>query len=407
MQKTYTDNIFELAKISKQIIAVPFALSFRYCNNNCKFCYLQPNMRKIPLSLDECNQLKNNCIDWLRDNANRFEPDMSFLIELIGGELFIMDDNYYEIYYKAIKEAKEIIDQYNIKFNVSMVSNLLLDSIHFNKFVELYNKIKELGLEVDLVTSYDLWERFKTSEALNLWKNNLIKLSEIFKPITIEFIMSKPSLEKYLNEPESLESKILDDLFEDTDRFNVILNEYVPNKHENIQYVPSNDLIIDFHKKLIDKFYGKITALDYLSDRDLSNDEYRSCAYKEECCGPAFGLETTAFDTKLDLEEYGIYKLYCAEIGLVAPWSKGQYKSRKDLYRVNIPEDEWICCKYPERVQYYFDNILGCGSCKYKEKCHKSKRQGCYAIHNFKWKEDKCWVKEVFKYAEEKNVLFK
>jgi MoaA/NifB/PqqE/SkfB family radical SAM enzyme len=93
MQKTYTDRIFELAKISKQVIAVPFALSFRYCNNNCKFCYLQPNMRKIPLSLDECKQLVSNYLNWLRDNICRFEPDMSFLVELIGGELFIMNDD--------------------------------------------------------------------------------------------------------------------------------------------------------------------------------------------------------------------------------------------------------------------------------------------------------------------------
>ena len=402
MQKTYTDRIFELAKISKQVIAVPFALSFRYCNNNCKFCYLQPNMRKIPLSLDECKQLVSNYIDWLKDNVDRFEPDMSFLVELIGGELFIMNDDYYQLYYDTIKETKDIIG--NIPFSVSMVSNLLLNEDHFNKFVKLYKDISNLGIEVDLVTSYDMWGRFKTEKALELWRNNLIKLADIAKPITIEFILSKPSIEHYLNKSDVYVA-ILNDLLEDNERFNVIFNEYVPNNSENIQYVPSNDLLIEFHKKLVDRYYGHIKYLDFLLDRDLSQDEYRSGAYKNECCGPAFGIESTKFDTKLDLEEYGIYKLYCAEIGLVAPWANGQYKSRKDLYRVDLPEDEWMCSKYPEKVNHYFDNILGCGNCKYKEKCHKNKMQGCYATHNFKWKEDKCWLKHIFKYAEDKNVL--
>ena len=402
MQKTYTDRIFELAKISKQVIAVPFALSFRYCNNNCKFCYLQPNMRKIPLSLDECKQLVSNYINWLKDNIHRFEPDMSFLVELIGGELFIMNDDYYQLYYDTIKETKDIIG--NIPFSVSMVSNLLLNEDHFNKFVKLYKDISNLGIEVDLVTSYDMWGRFKTEKVLELWRNNLIKLADIAKPITIEFILSKPSIEHYLNKSD-IYVAILNDLLEDNERFNVIFNEYVPNNSENIQYVPSNDLLIEFHKKLVDRYYGHIKYLDFLLDRDLSQDEYRSCAYKSECCGPAFGIESTKFDTKLDLEEYGIYKLYCAEIGLVAPWANGQYKSRKDLYRVDLPEDEWMCSKYPEKVNHYFDNILGCGNCKYKEKCHKNKMQGCYATHNFKWKEDKCWLKHIFKYAEDKNVL--
>lgn len=406
MQKTYTDRIFELAKLSKQVIAVPFALSFRYCNNNCKFCYLQPNMRKIPLSLDECRQLKDNFINWLRDNIDRFEPDVSFLVELIGGELFIMNKDYYQLYYDTIKEAKEITDKHNVEFHTDMISNFLLSKEHLNDFLDLYKKLSDLGLEVDIATSFDLWGRFKSDSAIDTWITNLEEVSyNIKKPITIEVILSKPSLEEYLNNPNSRLSVMLDGLLSMPDDFNIVFNDYVPNKEENIQYVPSNELIVEFYKKLVDKYYGKIPALDFLQYKDLSQDEYRSCAYKEECCGPAFGLESTLFDTKLDLEEYGIYKLYCAEIGLVAPWANGQYKERKDLYRVDIPEDEWICCKYPERVKYYFDNVLGCGTCKYKERCHKAKRQGCYATHNFKWKEDKCWVKEIFKYVENYNVL--
>lgn len=403
MQKTYTDNIFDLAKISKQVVAVPFALSFRYCNNNCKFCYLQPNMRKIPLSLDECKQLASNYYNWLKDNIHRFEPDMSLLVELIGGELFIMDDEYYELYYKIIKETKQIIG--TIPFSVSLVSNLLLDEDHLNKFIKLYQNINDLDIEVDLVTSYDIWGRFNSEKSFNLWRNNLIKVSNIIKPITIEFILSKPNIEHYLNKSD-VYVNVLDSLLEDTDKFNVLFNEYVPNTSENIQYVPSNNLIVDFHKKLIDKYYGHIPYLDYLTNKDLSQDEYCSCAYKEECCGPAFGLDSTKFDTKLDLEEYGIYKLYCAEIGLVAPWSKDEnIIHRKDLYRVDIPEDEWICVSQKDKVKYYFDNVLGCSICKYRERCHKTKHQGCYVVHNFKWKEDKCWVKELFKYVEDKNVL--
>lgn len=408
MNRTYTDKVFELAKISKQVIAVPFALSFRYCNNNCKFCYLQPNMRKIPLPLDDCKKLSRNCIYWFNENASRFEPDMSLLVELIGGELFVMGVDYYQMYYETILHMYHIAKDHNIPFTVSLISNLLLDETHLELFIGLYNNIKALGVEVEIVSSYDLWDRFKTESRLLLWKNNLEKVQIAIKQnIAIETILSKPNIEKYITEPDTLESQTLGYLLKNSDKYNVIFNDYVPNKHENIQYVPNNKLVIEFYKKLIDIYGTTISALSFLDKYDLDKSDYKPCAYKEECCGPAFGLPSvTDYDTKLDMEEYGIYKLYCAEIGLVAPWGKSENViKRSDLYKVDIPEDEWICVKQPERVKYYFDNILGCGHCPFKERCFKTKRMGCYITHQFKWKEDKCWIKEVFKYAKEKGII--
>ena len=102
----------------------------------------------------------------------------------------------------------------------------------------------------------------------------------------------------------------------------------------------------------------------------------------------------------------GIYKLYCAEIGLVAPWGKSENViKRSDLYKIDIPENQWICVDYPNQVKHYFDQILGCGSCRFKDRCFKTKRQGCYITHQFKWKEDRCWLKPVFQYAKKKGLI--
>ena len=59
-----------------------------------------------------------------------------------------------------------------------------------------------------------------------------------------------------------------------------------------------------------------------------------------------------------------------------------------------------MCLNHLDKVNNFYLNKFGCGSCKFKQYCYKNNLRGCNLEHNFKWSSDKCWKKEVFKYAE-------
>ena len=90
---------------------------------------------------------------------------------------------------------------------------------------------------------------------------------------------------------------------------------------------------------------------------------------------------------------------YCDIIAGIVPWDKEEGSNK-----LSIGENEFMCIKHPEIVSHYFNNIYGCGSCKYKEVCNSRHFFSlCYAIHKHKWSTNKCYVKKVFKYVEDKK----
>ena len=55
--------------------------------------------------------------------------------------------------------------------------------------------------------------------------------------------------------------------------------------------------------------------------------------------------------------------------------------------------------KMRSQVKYYYDNVYGCGTCKYKGYCQNVGLRDCYRIKQYSNWKDKCWMKEVLKYV--------
>lgn len=403
----FTKDQIELSKLTKRLILVPFGQSFRFCNNSCEFCYLKDYMKSKPLTIDQCKRIAENTYNWTKHIINELPEDVFISLEIIGGELFIMPDEYYDIYYNLIYKLNNMLSNHNRMFEVLLISNLILNENRLKKLETLYLNIKNLGIDVNITTSFDLWGRFKNDLDLELWYNNLESLSSNIQ-LDIEVILSDPSIQKYLKEDNSKEVLYFKKLLDQGRKYNICFNEFIPNSNETIKYVPSNTTLIQFYKKLIDNYWNKITELDNfkVSDINISPDYVKSTSYCAECAGPVFGLPNeTDHGFDFDYEEFGIYKTYCAETGLLSPWKQSDHILRKDLYKVSVPIDEWVCLKYPEVVNNYFDKVLKCTSCKFRNSCYNNRQQECYIMHQFKWKEDKCWKKEVFAYIEDKGLI--
>ena len=198
---------------------------------------------------------------------------MSVFVEMIGGELYIMNDDYYQLYYNTLTTMYNIAKENNIPFSASLISNLLLDTDHLQKFINLYQKVTNQGISVEIVTSFDLWGRFKSEEALNQWWNNFQKLGEVMttRP-QVEMVLSKPSIDLYMQDADIPEMKVFNQILEHPEKYMFFFENYVPNNPENIKHVPSNEEKINLHKKLIDKYSDKLDFLQAYVTRDIDVD---------------------------------------------------------------------------------------------------------------------------------------
>ena len=120
----------------------------------------------------------------------------------------------------------------------------------------------------------------------------------------------------------------------------------------------------------------------------------------------AFGLPgKTDVGIPTEYDKHGVIVKYCSMAGGIISWTENDGPTPYQQKRVTIPDHEFMCVKHKDTVDYYFDNIYGCGCCKYKEVCRKKHScTPCYAIKQLTWNSDKCYVKELFKYVEQKKI---
>lgn len=382
---SYSNDIIEKAKMTKQLIISPFAQSFRWCNNDCDFCYLKNYMSNIPPTIESIKNISNNVILWLNDNIDKIPEDVSFKLIFIGGEMFCLDNNYYKEYKFLIDEVTKVACSHNHKINYLFFSNLLYNTDKLNNLVTL---AKEYGATIN--TSFDVVGRFKSKDILNMWYNNINILKENSIETIIGMIISHDSIQKILNDNNDYFVKMFYKLIEE--RWNIGYDLFISNNGDEYN-IPSPDEIIDFYKHIIDKFSN------ILSDNPIFNYEEvtdSSNYYRDmDCTKISFLSDSEDNPELLKIKgEYNIAELYCNDICI--------FNMKQNILKINDNKC-FICNKYRKQMDYYYNNILKCITCKYNNYCKKYDLRDCCIVKSYKTPTDKCWVKEVLKYIKNKH----
>ena len=215
---------------------------FEYCNLNCSFCHQDHDSIE---GMDKI-QLK---VETLIENTDQNDK---YIINITGGELFldVIDDNLFEVYYRAGKRLLTHFKRATVAFGTNLVYN------QTDRVLELVRRLQEHG-EVVLSTSYDPAGRF-TPESKALFFKNLEILKEHVH--TVNVVITKQNIDTFLKGKEGPEFKWL------CDNYNVYFDHYIPSQLYT-QHQPDEDMIGKLYILLNEKYPNSYPLKDWKNNR--------------------------------------------------------------------------------------------------------------------------------------------
>lgn len=389
MPKDYTDVMIKGAQTIKYVYLLPYAASLRWCNNNCNFCYLKPARDRKLMPLEDFISLGETQVKWLRENGDRLPEDTIVKCEIIGGEIGILPKAYFDYLFKLADDLEDAATKTNVNLIFSLITNLLLSESEFQNVVSLYNHIEESNYNVSITTSFDMAGRFQTKSLLDIWKRNTTWLIENGYKTLIETILTKSSIQTYLEE-EKQEIIQTFDYFLSTDlceKTSVIFNEYIPYNSKVTKEVPSFEELCEFYKKIIKTHGTNLNTFQvYRLDKQISSPRHP--------CENVFIASVLNKDNQLAGKDGILQKKPC-ELHTHNLWPKNDPIKVEDISKKQ-PTEEFICVEHPEKVEAFFANTYGCYTCRFYNECNKRNVKGCYQNHQFIWKDNKCIHKKLF-----------
>lgn len=388
MNDKRTVQVLKAVQKTKRLLLLPYAYSLRWCNNNCKFCYLKPaRLTKIP-NKENFVKLGETQVTWLKDNLSFLPENTVVECHIIGGEIGALPNDYLEYLHCFINELNDVVTDTTIVLQFILLTNLILPEQQFQNIKDLYDHVTELNKIASISTSFDFTGRFQNEQHFRMWKNNTLSLIEDNYRVTIETILTKSAIESYLNENETEIAQTFESLLEldACGKTSVIMNEYQPYDSHSMNEIPTFEETNRFYVKMAEKYGKDINALKIY---DLS----------KEFCSP-FSCEYVAVMSALSNDVFlnsknGILQNKPCELLTHTFWPKNDPVESKQISK-NQPTEEFICTEHPEKVEFFFNNVYGCGTCKYYNECKRRNLRGCYQNHQFVWKDNKCIHKKLF-----------
>jgi hypothetical protein len=306
-----------------------------------------------------------------------------------------------------LDELDEVCLKYGFKIRAVFSTNLIYNDDRLDKLIELFNYAESKGISSEVISSFDLWGRFENEDSANMWWHNIERLSnETSHKPRAEMVLCKPSIDIFNNDEDTYTMRIFKKILDNPDKVMFFFENYVPNNPDNISLVPSNEDKIKMFKTLIDKYWGKLELLDaFRSDYEIEVNRDEEKPKYQDCSSAFYGnhiVKNWKNDLKLYDDETPLYNITnCIDRALGLWPDNEEFKNKADV----LKEGTWLgngymCLNHLDKVNNFYLNKFGCGNCKFKQYCYKNNLRGCYLEHNFKWSSDKCWKKEVFKYAE-------
>ncbi len=405
--KDYCD-IIKFAKLTKSLIVAPFELYSVWCNNDCDFCYLKNVMRKTPPELKTYQLLKDKAIEWFKSNAQEIaSSNITINLRLIGGEIFALPEEYYEVYRELLDTYYKIGKEYGIKINVNSSTNLMYAREYVEKVAEIYDFCKQRDMTPDIIVSYDICGRFRNEEITELWYQNTKYLSQLIKDlVSTEILLTKPSINEYLEDKDTYGVRYFRKVLAEKDIFSVSFNDnYQPYNEESMWLIPTHEENVSFFKKIYDEyptlpwfniFKGDFNEKTY--DKDSKVRRFRGCS------NIVFGLEDITNNdppVRLLKGEFVYAQPNCAMRHMF--WKDDNKPSSTLIDNKPLVEHGYNCLEKFECVNAFWNNVIGCGICKYKSLCYSKNLVGCYQRQQLNYVPNKCWKKEMFKYINENH----
>lgn len=316
---------------------------FESCNLTCRFC------NQDHASSEHLNTIRDKvapakeAILTLQKMGKK-----TFGIRIQGGELFqdSFNDTIFDDYIFLVNEIYSWSLTLEIEVSFSFITNL----IHFNtnRVKNFLFSLMALGIDVDLITSYDPVMRFSKADLI-VFRKNL----EIYQDFigTVNTIMSKPNIDKFL----SGDIPHFDFIY---DHFDVYFDYYTPESHFD-QMSPSDMDMRDFYIFLLENYPNAGPTAEFLNT-----------GQKQMVC------QSTIF--------------------IMQDGSVGRCQ-----VLLNKP-DQLKVPKTPSNMELNFIKKMDCLKCEYFSKCGLS----CF-IHNhfnsMKTSMNYCWIKDVHAFVENKK----
>ena len=381
-------ELLEYLKYSKELTINPFGLGKASCNNRCKFCIISDRLLNYDVPLEYFKEVTNNAKKWLNKYLYILPEDISINFFFVAGELFYMKEEYFILYKNTAKELFELISKKYNKIRFIIQSNIITsDKKVIDNLIDLIIFIKKLTNNVIFTTSFDMYSRFNEN-TLNNWKNNIFNIQNIISDkVMVEMILMQPSIEHYLNKDDNL-SKTFDLLLSNSDKFEISLEDFILNDLNNINLYPITEDLINFYKKINDKFPNHSVLNMY---KNLKINKNKSDKPRSECILLQFSdkpFNNGIIHTDDDLR---IVNDNCLG-GILSNLLK--YPINEIISFIPKINNGLYCLSNHQEVISYFNKK--CNFCKYKLFCTPK----CFIQDIIKYKPQECQTKELFKFFE-------
>jgi len=322
---------------------------FEYCNLRCSFCWQDHENR---IGINTVSEKLKPIEEFLKT-----EPRESVVFNAMGGEVFAPEifDTHLLFEYKAlIAGIRTLAVRYNKKVKINWVTNLVTNKIALIESLLSYSE--SVGVESNLVTSYDPRGRFNVND-LMVFKKNM----EYFgKRITcISMLLSSPNIDYILKDKDNYFKKLYNE------GYYIYFDYYMPDESAEFQ-APSDMQLRDVFKHLIDNYPKVHPIADW-----IENDKnYASCR-----------------SSKLILADGTMCQ--CG----------------------NLVQDEKVIKFYSSKIEKMDNSAIensflekyDCVSCEYLERCSFS----CFMQHDYKFREElhECVYKITHRYIDNVRLL--
>lgn len=380
-----TKDLIEMVNKTKVLGLLPYAFTLSWCNNDCDFCCLKPVRDNKLMSLEKFIAIGDCEINWLKNNINKLPKGTLLKHYFIGGEIGVLPEEYFNYFYQMFDSLCDIVSNKDVTLDITLFSNLILVKKQLNRLFCFFDYMSKKQKSINIATSFDLTGRFNNEISLLLWKKNIETILNKKISLLIEVVVRKSSIYKYLNEKDSGIVMLFDELLEmDSDRkLTIVFNEYQPYDSKSMDEVPTFEETCEFYNQMKNR-HG--TNLNVFVSHNI-NEKIEKNMFKSYC-------EAVEFIPMFNNEESP------CELIPFTLWPNNDTIKKTDIIK-NKLTGEFTCLKHPEKVENFFNNVYGCGLCKYKPWCSERHLRGCYQDHQFIWKNNKCVHKKLFEITNE------
>lgn len=321
---------------------------FEYCNLRCSFCWQDHENRS---GLDSVSQKLEPIEKFLQT-----ETCNSVIFNAMGGEVFadeIFDEKLLQQYKDLSFGIKELAKKYGKSVKVNWVTNLVTNKYAYIE--DLLNYSLTIGLNAQLVTSYDPRGRFNVNDFLAFKRS----MEYFGKRITcISMLLNKPNIEYILKDKDEYFKKLYNE------GYYIYFDYYMPDESADAQ-APTDAQLRDVFKHFIDKYPNVHPIAEWMT----REKNFMSCRTSKLVLA-----DGTMCQCGNLVQDEKVIKFYSSEIK---------------------PNDN-------SEIENKFLEKYDCVTCEYLDRC----TLGCFMQHDYKFREelDECVYKITHRYIDNVRV---